>query len=194
MFMCNLLGNCQDASVPTMGIVELATGCSPSGRCACGYRRDLGNCRIDGVAKPAHDLIDIVRRDDVRRCQQHVIALRAVDRSAARISHEPARHALRLDSRVEAQRRIERRLGDAIGNQLECAKKTAAANVTDMRMIGEACDQCLRKIFTAGTHVGEQAFVAEWCPVRLVPLRSKRVTDVGMPVLEGAGTAGDRLE
>src|SRR5215831_14471734 len=57
--------------------------------------------RIDRVAQALYDGVDVALRGDKGRCQQHVVAVDAINCAAHRIDHQTACHALVLDARME---------------------------------------------------------------------------------------------
>src|SRR6476659_1495503 len=81
-------------------------------------RAEAADRGIDRVAEPLDDGIDLLRVDDERRREQHMIAARTVDRAAGGIDHQAARHRLALDARIELELRIERHFGRAVLDQL----------------------------------------------------------------------------
>src|SRR5437588_5990080 len=61
----------------------------------CDVRRaETADRGIDRVAEALDNGIDLLRIDDKRRREQHMVAAHAVDRAAGRIDHQPARHRL----------------------------------------------------------------------------------------------------
>src|SRR4029450_6172760 len=95
--------------------------------------------------------------DDEGRREQDVIAGAPVERPAHRVRHQPARHAFALDAEVELQRRIERGFGHPITDELDAEKKSAAANVADVRMVAEALGEARRQRGTARADLGEES-------------------------------------
>ena len=65
----------------------------------------------------------------------------AVDGAAAGIDQQAAIEGVGLGALMQAERRIERRLGRAVRDQLDRLEQSAAANVADMGMIAEAVGQ-----------------------------------------------------
>src|SRR5215469_12671717 len=115
--------------------------------------RDRG---IDRIAQPFDDYIDRGIVDDERWREQHVVAALSVRGAAHWIDHEPARHRLVLDARIELARRVEWLLGSAVGDQLEALQQAAAAHVADERMIAEALAQAAVEMRSLSAHIGEK--------------------------------------
>src|SRR5579883_2598055 len=93
------------------------------------------------AAQAVDDLVDLACGDDEGRCQQDVVAARAVDRAAHWIDHQPAGHRRLLDPGVQLTGGIERRLGHPVLDQLDRLEQAAAADVADMGMVAEALAQ-----------------------------------------------------
>src|SRR4051812_10485025 len=77
-----------------------------------------GQSVVHRRAQAIDDLVDLALSHDERRRQQHMVAALAVDRAAHGIDHQAARHRGLLHLRMELSGRIERRLGQAILDQL----------------------------------------------------------------------------
>src|SRR5690606_31859439 len=65
-----------------------------------------GSGSVDGVSESRHNLLNLLAFHDERRGQQHVVAVHAVDGAPHGVDHEPARHRLAFDPRVNLFRRI----------------------------------------------------------------------------------------
>lgn len=92
---------------------------------------------IDGVAQPLDDGVDVGGRRDERRGDEHVVAAPAIDGAAHRVDHQSVGHSRLLDSRVQLQRRVERRLGAAACNEFDGLEQAAAAYVADIVVVAE---------------------------------------------------------
>jgi hypothetical protein len=97
----------------------------------------VGERRIDRVAETIHDRVDMPVRHDEWRGKKDMIAIYAIDRSAHRIDHQPARHGLRLDTGMQSARGIKWRLCLAISHEFYGPEQTASADITDMSMLAE---------------------------------------------------------
>src|SRR5215216_6998257 len=96
---------------------------------------------VDGLAKPVDDHVDILRRRDIGRREQDMIAAAAVHASARGIAAEAAFESDCLDALVQFQRRIERRAGGAVGDEFNGLEQAAAPDVADVPVIAEALGQ-----------------------------------------------------
>src|SRR5208337_2559055 len=94
--------------------------------------------RVDCRAEALDDRLDMPLFHDEGRGEEDMVAPHAADRPAHRIDHQSARHRLALDLGVQLQSRVARRLGCAVGDELEGAEQPAAANVAHMRVLPEA--------------------------------------------------------
>jgi len=104
---------------------------------------DVFDCGIDRIAQPLDDHLDVARRADVRRRQQHMVAAQPVHGAAARVAGEAVRKSRALDARVHFQFRIERCLAGAIRDNLDAVEQAAPAHVADVVMVAETLDEPL---------------------------------------------------
>ena len=93
------------------------------------------NRRIDRIAEPLDDGVDLIFADNEGRRDQRMIAARAVNRAAGRIDQQAACHSLFLDARVQLRLRLERRFRAAIRDELKRLKQPATANIADVGVI-----------------------------------------------------------
>src|SRR5205807_9189782 len=101
---------------------------------------------VDGLTQAVDDHVDIVRRRDIGRREQDMIAAATIHASARGITAEPAFEGDRLDALVQFQRRIERRAGGAIGDQVDGLEQAAAPDVADMPVITKTLGQAPLKM------------------------------------------------
>lgn len=87
----------------------------------------------DDLVQGIHHEIEFRPADNKRRRNQNMIAPLAINGSAHRIDQQPVRHALRFDSRMQLQQRIECRFALFIAYQLHAGEQTATARITDIR-------------------------------------------------------------
>src|SRR5216684_6884275 len=149
---------------------------------------------VDRFAKPFHDRVQQRRLHDEGRRQQHMIAAHAIDRAAHRIDHQAAGHRLALDSRVQLQPGIKRRLGAAIGDELEALEQTASAHIAHVGMIAEPLVEPAREVGALRPHVGQQLVAAYHALHGQGRGACKRMTHVSVAMLKGARTSGDGFE
>src|SRR5438445_1292469 len=96
---------------------------------------------VDGLAQAVDDHIDIVRRRDIGRREQDVIAAATVHASARGIAAKAAFEGDGLDALVQFQRGIERRAVTAIGDELDGLEQAAPPDVADMPVITKTLGQ-----------------------------------------------------
>src|SRR5262249_5611582 len=102
---------------------------------------DASQRGIDGRAEPVDDHINIAWRADVGWRQQHMVAVLAVRRAAARLPAKAPRERTRLDPLIELETRIEGFPCGAISNQSARLEQAAPADVADMAVVAEASGQ-----------------------------------------------------
>ena len=102
---------------------------------------DTSQCAVDRGAEPVDDHVDVIRRRDVGRREQDVVAAAAVHRPAGRVAGKPALERGGLDLLVELEGGIERLAAGAVGDQLDGLEQAAPADVADMAVIAEALGQ-----------------------------------------------------
>src|ERR1700739_3455912 len=68
---------------------------------------DIGERRLERGAEAFNDRVDLASLDDEGRRQQNMVAGHGIDCPAHRIDHQPPRHRLALDARMEFRRGIE---------------------------------------------------------------------------------------
>ncbi|CAM2156543.1 hypothetical protein PT2222_30015 [Paraburkholderia tropica] len=147
--------------------------------------------RPDRRRKPVLDRIDLLRRADERRREQHVVAVPAIDGPAHRIHHQPARERLALDRRMQLERRIEARLRFTVLHQLDADEQPTAAHVADIRMLGVTLAQPRAQLLAAREHVVEQFFLSDHT-LHFERRRTGRgMADIGVAVLEVTAAAHD---
>src|SRR4051794_3016441 len=95
---------------------------------------------------------------------------------------------------MNASSDLERQLRFAVGHQLDSPEQSAAPDVPHMRMIFEALVQRFLQLSAAGAHVLEQAALPDDALHGECRRTCKRMPDVGMAVLEHAGTVGKCVE
>ena len=129
-------------------------------------------------------------RRDVGRRDDDVVALLAVDRAAHRIAGQAARDGLRLDALVQLQRRIEDRLGGAVGDELQRPEQAAAANVADMAVVAEAFLQGGLQRCAHRADVVQQVVLADDSLHLQRGGAGDRMRLIGLAVQEAAGPVG----
>ena len=154
----------------------------------------LADCGIDGVCETFDDRVDRAAVDDERRRQQHMIALRAIHRSAHRINHQSASHGFALDLRMQFALRIERLLGSAVGDDLQPLKQPAAAHVADKGMIAEPLLQPPCQMLALPADIGKQIVAPDDLLHGQGGGAGERVANIGVAMLKSAGAVRDGLE
>ena len=75
-----------------------------------------------------------------------MVAAHAVDGAAHRVDHEAQGHGIRLDARVQPERRVEGPLARAVLHQFHGVEETASADVADMGMGTQGRAQALPEV------------------------------------------------
>ena len=88
--------------------------------------------------------------EGVRRCDEHMIALDAVDTATSRVDVDTKLKRLSLHRKANHQRRIERSLATFVRNELDCPEETATADIAYVRPL---CEICLQALLEQLTHV-----------------------------------------
>src|SRR5690349_19179151 len=117
-----------------------------------------------------------------------MIAVDPIGGTGARIDQQALGLGLRLDPRGEISRCRKRRLGPAIGDDLDGPEQSAAADVADMGMLLEACDQELLELAALLTHPRNEVFAVDRIQYGQCPRAGRSVAHIGMAVPEIAGT------
>src|SRR5712675_83757 len=123
-----------------------------------------------------------------------MIAATAVHRSAPRIAAKPAFEGYSLDPLIELERGIERRARGAVGHQFDGLEQAASADVADMPVIAEALGQPPLELRAALLHALDQSFLDDNLLHFECGGACHRMREVGMAVLERAGTLPDGVD
>jgi len=120
-----------------------------------------------------------------------MIALTTIDRSTHGVDHQPARHRLRPDVRMQAQRGVEGPLRLAIVDEFKGHEQSATADVADVRVLSHRRGQTLAQVNAEASHRGEQVIALDHFLHGQRRGARDRVPDVGVAMLEEPACLGD---
>src|SRR5690606_33213315 len=106
---------------------------------------------------------------------------------------QPGGKGFGLDPGVDLSRRIERRLGFAVLDDLDTAEKASAPDVADMRVLAEGRAQRCVKLGSLLEYAREQAAFLDLAEDGIGGGGGHGMTHVGMAVLEETRAGGDRV-
>src|SRR5690606_6933062 len=150
--------------------------------------------RVDRIAETRDDDIDRIRIDDERRSKQHVIPFCPVNRTARRIDEQPTRHRFTLHTGVQLQGGFEWLLRRSILDKFEPHEKPSATDIPDIRMVAETLAETARQPIAHGADIFHEAVARDNLLHRKSGSAGHRMADIGVAVLEEAGTLGKGLE
>src|SRR5690606_2942427 len=116
----------------------------------------------------------------------------AVDRARHGVARQPTGHRFLLHPRADRECRIEWRLGGTVAHVLDGPEQAAAADVSDMVMIGEPLLQPSLQALTLLPDILEQIFTLDRLLHGQGCCAGDGVPHVGMAVLEKAAAVAER--
>ena len=122
-----------------------------------------------------------------------MVPLPPVDRASHGITDQPSLESRRLEAFVARLLGRERRLGGTVGDKLHAEEQATPADIADMRMTREPVFERRSDLMSLILDAADQLFVQQGRDHRMRGGAGRRMTEIGVAMLEEAASLLDRL-